>query len=168
MAHSIAAIIRCRLTRRFGDRFSIYSGPCSRSGALKGIEMRAALFALTLTALVSPAAAKCTVGQECSWTSAARQAQRNWSNCLLQTVPVQLAKTDNVNAAMAAVFAHWSIEEEGLYAQLQIDWHMTADAEAKLRALARAGHKAKILDLAKNGPAAEKCRRALREGASSC
>ena len=127
MGHSIAAIIRCRLTRRFGDRFSIYSGPCSRSGALKGIEIRAALFALTLTALMFTSGSKMHCWARMLMDLCGKTGATELVKLLASNSARSLAKTDNVNAAMAAVFADCSIEEEGLYAQLQIDWHMTAD-----------------------------------------
>jgi hypothetical protein len=132
--------------------------------------LRGALLAIALLVAASPAMATgvCSGTRDCPLTPAFKEAQRNWTNCLLKSAPVHLAKTTDVNAAMAAVFADCSIEEDGVFAQAEIDWHLTADDEAKLRAITKAGQKAKLLDLMRGGPAFEKCRRAVKEGASSC
>jgi len=79
--------------------------------------MKAASFAFALMAVASLAEAKgvCSGERECPWTLALAEAKKNWSNCYLESVGVQVHHTDDLNAATEAAFAACLSEEEALY-----------------------------------------------------
>jgi hypothetical protein len=129
-------------------------------------QMRVAPLAIILFAVALPVVAKglCTGTRECPWTAIEEQAQQNWSNCVLQSAGVQARHTDDPNAAMEAALASCLSEEEALFSLVQTESNFTPAEAAQIRVVMKAAMKAKTLDLMRNGPAAEKCRRALKEG----
>lgn len=125
----------------------------------------AVLFSCILLS-ASPTFAKglCTAERECPLTVAVADAQKAWTNCVLESTGIQARKTDDPNAAVEAAFAACATEEESLFALLQKESNLTRDEALNFKPVLKAHLKAKTLDILRNGPSAEKCRRALREG----
>jgi hypothetical protein len=129
-----------------------------------------ALFAVISLSSESSVMAKglCTGSRECPMTVAVADAQKSWTNCLWGSTAIQVRKTDDLNAAVEAALAACATEEDAVFSLLQTESNLTLAEAMKFRPILRAKLKSDTLELLQNGPKAEDCRRALREGRSTC
>ena len=85
-------------------------------------------------------------------------------NFLLELAAVHIQRIDDASAAVEQAFGACAIEEDALFALLQTELHWNSEELLKGRPIWKAQLKAKLVDIARNGPSAEKCRKALKEG----
>jgi hypothetical protein len=110
----------------------------------------------------------CTGSRECPETVAVADAAKAWSNCLFESAAVQIQKTQDQNSALEAALAACQTQEDGLIALLQAESNFTPTEAATVRPVLRAKAKSDMLEILRNGPLAERCRQALKEGRDKC
>jgi hypothetical protein len=132
--------------------------------------MRALLFVIIFVAATSESSAKgfCTGTRDCPITATVIAAQQAWTDCLWGSTAIQIRKTEDVNAAVEAALAACGTEEDAVFALLQTESNLTSAEAMNFRPILKAKMKAETLELLQNGPKAERCRQALKEGRSEC